>query len=106
MPFQVREANVEDASSIAAVLLSAETEPLMRLQLGSADSDVLNKNFKGKLKRSIAEGPRQKWIVARDEESGRIISYAQWELPRSEDDEDLIPNSEVDTTFSRILLYQ
>ena len=46
MPFQIQEANVEDASSIATVLLSAETEPLMRLQLGSADSDVLNKNFK------------------------------------------------------------
>lgn len=104
MPFQIQEASTEDSSSIAAVLLSAETEPLMRLQLGTADPDVLNKNFEEKLKKSIGEASKQKWIVARDEESGRIISYAQWELPRSEHEGDPVPDSEVDTTFSNLAL--
>lgn len=104
MPFQIQEASTEDASSIATVLLSAETEPLMRLQLGNADPDVLKKNFEEKLRKSIGEASKQKWIVARDEVSGRVISYAQWELPRSEDEDHPIPDSEVDTTFSHLAL--
>lgn len=86
MPFTVEEATVDDAAAIAKVWLSAETSDFLRLQLGSVDLSVLSEGMTTRMEESICkEG--QVYVVARDNDSNEIVSYAHWVLPKAGDDE-------------------
>ncbi|KAK4634716.1 hypothetical protein CLAFUW4_00283 [Fulvia fulva] len=96
MPFTIAKATPDDAAAIAKVLLSGGTETLMyssrsftgfatRLQLGTIDPAILEVDMTEKIAVNIKK-PNQTWIIARDEEMGEIVSYAQWELPAAHDE--------------------
>ena len=81
MTFTIEQASVEDAPAIGKVLLSDHTSDFLRLQLGTVDPDVMNQGFAER----IAESFNQEgmvYVVARDNDTRQIISYAQWKLPR------------------------
>ena len=37
--------------------------------------------------------PNQTWIIARDQNTGEVVSYAQWELPGAHHDE-VVPETD------------
>ena len=81
MPFTIEEAANEDAAAIAKVFVSDETSDFLRLQLGTVDPTVLNEGMTERIREGIATED-QIYVVARDEETGQIVSYAQWVLPK------------------------
>jgi hypothetical protein len=83
MPFAIQQANTDDATAIAKIFTSDETSSFLLLQLGIVDPAVLNQGLTERLAESIQK-PDQLWIIACDDESGEIVSYAQWVLPRDE----------------------
>ena len=83
MPFTIKQATIEDARDIASTFLSNGTDHFLRLQLGTVDPAVLREGLTGRLRESI-EREGQVYIIARDDESGHVVSYAQWTLPRNE----------------------
>ena len=94
MPFTIELANAEYAPDIAKIFVSNESDPMLRLQLGSVDPSVLNEGLTERLKESI-QRTGQQYIVARDEESGQVVSYASWTLPRGEMEPESEENLEV-----------
>ena len=94
MPFTVEKATVNDAVDIAKIFLSDSTSDFLRLQLGTVDPATLNEGFTERLTESLQQHG-QVYIVARDCETGEIVSYAQWRLPRDEVDVVVSPTSEV-----------
>ena len=83
MPFKIEQATVEDAAAIAEIFTSDEVSSIYRLQLGTIDPSV----FSDGMTRRIAEGiekPDQVYIIARDQETGKVASYSQWVLPKDE----------------------
>ena len=85
MPFDVEEASVEDAAEIAQVLISSGTSSFFRLQLGSIDPASLNVGMTEKIAEDMRKEDRV-YVVARDQETGKIMSYAQWILPKEKDE--------------------
>ena len=83
MPFTIRQARTDDAAAIAKIFTSDETSSFLRLQLGTVNPAVLNQGMTERLAESIQK-PDQVWVIACDDESGEIVSYAQWVLPRDE----------------------
>lgn len=76
-------ATPKDASAITKILLSNETDRFFRLQLGTIDSSVLC----GGIEASIEESMQRNgvvYMIAKDAESGEVVSFAQWDLPRNE----------------------
>ncbi|KAK3725077.1 hypothetical protein LTR37_000587 [Vermiconidia calcicola] len=81
MPFTIEQAIPEHAAAIAKIFLSDETSDFLRLQLGTVDPAILNGGLTERLAVSIKR-PRETYIIARDDETQEIVSYAQWILPR------------------------
>ena len=99
MPFTIEQAIPEHAAAIAKIFLSDETSDFLRLQLGTVDPAILNGGLTERLAVSIKR-PRETYIIARDDETQEIVSYAQWILPR--DAMDVVVGQTVDV--SSILL--
>ena len=102
MSFTIDEATESDVPAIARVLASDGTNSLFKLQLGALDPETLYKEMGGRIAKALQQAD-QKWIVARDEGSGEIISYAQWVLPRPDGEVKVEPSPEVrlDTDSTR-----
>ena len=98
MPFTIKQANTDDAAAIAKILTSDETSSFLRLQLGTIDPAVLNQGMTERLTESLQK-PNQVWIIACDDESGEVVSYAQWVLPRDEFETVVEKTSEVIDEF-------
>ena len=100
MSFTVHEATESDIPAIARVLASDGQNALFELQLGAVDRNVLYGNMGERIARAM-KMPDQQWIVARDEDSGDIMSYAQWVLPQPEGVVANEPSPEVRLTASQ-----
>lgn len=81
MPFKVEEATPEDAAAIAKIFTSDEVSRINRLQLGAIDPSVFTQGMTERIKEGI-EKSDQIYIIARDEETSEVVSYAQWVLPK------------------------
>ncbi|KAK5134981.1 hypothetical protein LTR08_005933 [Meristemomyces frigidus] len=90
MPFTVGGATESEATAIAQVLTSNESSTFFRLQLGSVDLETLNNGMAERIVKAMQK-PEQRWIVARDEGNGEVMSYAQWVLPKADDEVDADP---------------
>lgn len=88
MPFTIVKASADNAGAITKISTSDETSSFLRLQLGTVDPAVLNQGWTESLTDNIQK-PDQAWIVACDNESGEIVSYALWMLPRDEFETDV-----------------
>ena len=84
MTFKIREATPEDGAAIAKIWLAGDDE-FLQLQLGTVSPSVLNDGMEFRLAESIRTSG-QVYVIAEDDESGEIVSYASWTLPRSEDE--------------------
>lgn len=85
MPFLVSEAKLADVPAITAIFRSDEPAPFMRLCLGSVHSSALDVNQSDSISDDMQEED-QLWLIARDSESGKTASFAQWQLPKEEVD--------------------
>ena len=94
MPFVVERATINDVADIAKIFLSDSTSDFLRLQLGTVDPATLNEGFTERLTESLQQDG-QVYIVARDRDTGEIVSYAQWKLPRDQMDAVISPTPEV-----------
>lgn len=83
MPFTLEEAKVDDAAAIAKIFTSDETSNFLRMQLGTVDPSVLNEGMTERLAESIQKEGHV-YIIARNDDTGEIVSYAHWALPRDE----------------------
>lgn len=83
MPYTIERATTEDAPAIAKIFLSNESDSFLQLQFGTADPEALSDDTAESLVESI-EKEGQVFIVARDDDSGEVVGYAQWSLPRDE----------------------
>lgn len=75
-----------DAAAIAAIGNDAEPDLFRQFMEGSTDAA---KKEEGMLHwwTQYLESPVQLVLVARDEGTSKIVSYAQWELPKGKEDE-------------------
>ena len=94
MPFTTRQATAGDVPAIAKIFLSDETSSFLLLQLGTVDPAVLNGGMTDRLSESIQK-PDQVYLIAQDDETGEIVSFAQWALPRDEMEEVVEQSPEV-----------
>lgn len=85
MPFLVSEAKLADVPAITAIFRNDEPAPFMRLCLGSVHSSALSVKQADNITDEMHEDD-QLWLVARDSESGKTASFAQWRLPKEEAD--------------------
>ena len=94
MTFTTEQANVADAPSIAKVLLSDHTSEFLRLQLGTVDPEVINQGFAERMTGSFDQEGIV-YVIARDDDTREIVSYAQWKLPRDASTHVIKPSPEV-----------
>lgn len=94
MPFALSTADPSHAAAIAKIFLSNETDDFLRLQFGSVDPGVMSRGLAERLAENIATSG-QVYIVARDEETGDVVSYCSWTLPRGEGEEVVKASAEV-----------
>jgi len=85
MPFLVSEAKLADVPAISAIFRSDVPAPFMRLCLGSIHSSALTGSQSDNISDDMSEED-QLWLIARDSESGKTASFAQWQLPKDEVD--------------------
>lgn len=85
MPFLVSEATLADVPAITAIFRSDEPAPFMRLCLGAVHSSALSVKQADVISDEMQEED-QLWLMARDKESGKTASFAQWQLPKEEAD--------------------
>lgn len=80
--YKVDQALPSDAAAINKIDCAAEPDPFRQFMEGSGDAA---RKEAGMLKwwTKCLESSDQRILVARDEEDGEIVSYAQWDLPRS-----------------------
>lgn len=103
MPFTISLATPSDAAAIAHVFQSNETDSFLRLQLGTVDPEVMTQGLTERLAENISK-PDTVYVVARDDETGEIMSFASWTLPRGRDEEFVTQSDEVGwQDFSRPL---
>lgn len=81
MPFTVEEATAKDADAIANIFTSDEVSRVNRLQLGTVEPSVFTNGMIERIKEGIQKDD-QVYIIARDEETNEVVSYAQWVLPK------------------------
>lgn len=96
MPFTIEEATPDDAAAISKVFLSSDTDDFVKLQLGTVDPMVMSQGLTERLKENI-KTPGQLYLIARDDESQEVVSYAAWTLPRDEDEPFMKQSTEVST---------
>lgn len=94
MPFTITIASRSDAAAIARVFQSNETDSFLRLQLGTVDPEVLKQGLTERLAANISK-PHTVYVVARDDATGEIVSFASWTLPRGRDEEFVRQSEEV-----------
>ena len=85
MPVVITEATSADVPAITSIFLTDGEGPssLMQMCLGTSSRDAVNMRQAD----GIAEGmedPGLKWLVARDSESKKTISFAHWQLPKKD----------------------
>lgn len=85
MPLTIEQAVPDDAAAIAKVFLNDEAGEFLRLQLGTVDPDIMNNGMTERLTENIKTSG-QIYVVARDDKTCEIVSYASWTLPREEDE--------------------
>lgn len=85
MPPKIEQAAPSDAAAIAKIFLSNETDEFLRLQFGTVEPGIMNSGLIDRLTENIKTSG-QVYVIARDEETGEIVSYASWTLPRAEDE--------------------
>ena len=85
MPFKIEEAAPKEAEAITKIFLSDDTSDFLRLQLGTVDPAVLNEGMNDRLAEGL-EKPGHTYVIARDEKTNEVVSFAQWVLPRDENE--------------------
>lgn len=101
MPFITAEATSADIPAIASIFLMDGEGPnsFMQLCLGSVNRNAINHRQSER----IAEGMEDKsltWLVARDQESKKTASFAQWQIPKEEGEDKAGVNDVVSFTSS------
>ncbi|GAB7351016.1 hypothetical protein MBLNU459_g1506t1 [Dothideomycetes sp. NU459] len=86
MPFLVSEATLADVPAITSIFRADAPTSFMRLCLGSVHPSALNVKQSDRIADEMHEED-QLWLIARDAESGRTASFAQWRLPKEEPDD-------------------
>jgi hypothetical protein len=82
MTFRIEQATVEDAAAIAQVFIRNRGDLFILLQLEQANPGAYDRGLADRIANNIQK-PGQRYIVARDDQSGKVISYAQWMLPNA-----------------------
>ncbi|KAH8883229.1 acyl-CoA N-acyltransferase [Thozetella sp. PMI_491] len=85
MTYQIAKATPEDAEGIAEVFVQTGDSEFLRLQIGTADIQEVIQSMADGVKRSF-QSDGQLTIVAREEGTGKVLSFAQWTLPNDEPD--------------------
>lgn len=80
LQWTVSRAKPADADAIASLLGQCWTSPFVRLQFGRVDTAALAATMSPAIARQI-EGSQTLFIVARHDDSGEVLSVAQWSLP-------------------------
>ncbi|KAI4731831.1 hypothetical protein E4T49_00057 [Aureobasidium sp. EXF-10728] len=84
MSWKVSQATLADVPAITSIYSHDEPTPFIELCLGSLNMLALNFNQAAHIAESLQD-PEQSWFVARDERN-RIVSFAEWHLPKDETD--------------------
>ncbi|KAH8204561.1 hypothetical protein TruAng_001335 [Truncatella angustata] len=82
--YKIEPALLSDAAALAADL-SSEPDAFRRFMDGTADMSKREENMAKWFTQAIKD-PAARVLVVRDENSGDIISYAQWELPKDKNE--------------------
>jgi hypothetical protein len=82
MAFHIQEATISDAAAIANIFIRNRGDLFTFLQLGQDDPSAYDRGLADRIANNIQK-PGQKYIIARDDKSGEVISYAQWMLPNA-----------------------
>lgn len=88
MPFVVDKATPADIPALTSILLADDPpSPFTQLMLGAVDARAINMRLAARTAKGI-DDPTEMWLVARDEQTKKTASFAQWQLPRDEADDD------------------
>lgn len=91
MPFLVADATPADIPAICSIFLmdGEDPSPIMVLSLGSVNRTAINMRQASRIQADL-DDTGVKYIIARDQETKKTASFAQWQLPKpdGQDEED------------------
>ena len=85
MPFTLSPATPSHAAAIAKIFLSNDTDEFLKLQFGTVDSGIMAQGLTERLAENIRQ-QGQVYVIASDEESGEVVAYCSWTLPKGRED--------------------
>ncbi|KAL1303003.1 hypothetical protein AAFC00_003319 [Neodothiora populina] len=95
MPWGISEATPADIPTITSIFLSEDesANPFMQLCLGSVNRYAVNMRQSTRISEALND-PDTKYMIARDRDSKKTASFAQWQLPRPPGD--AVPEMDAD----------
>ncbi|OQO12164.1 hypothetical protein B0A48_02804 [Cryoendolithus antarcticus] len=84
MGFTIHTATPADTAAIVAVFASDQNEPFARVHLGTLSQEAFKARMESRFGEAIAKQDGQVYLYVRDDDSGEIVSYANWQLPAPE----------------------